>query len=155
MSKTRSAVLLCGVLLAGQAWAQSAPPAGVPPPPDLDQPPPAASVGVTAAPAQHRAAPAAALPAPATSTQMLEQTIAPRLPPHDPMGQPPPTVDVRKVKGDTVEEYRAGGKLVMLRIIPAHGPVQTFYAGPDGRLQPDATQGRIPTVMYTLYQWGH
>ena len=32
-----------------------------------------------------------------------------------------PQVTIRKRDGDTVEEYRVGGRLVMIKVIPAHG----------------------------------
>ena len=32
-----------------------------------------------------------------------------------------PQVTVRKSEGDTIEEYRAGGRLVSIRVTPAHG----------------------------------
>ena len=32
-----------------------------------------------------------------------------------------PQVTVRKSDGDTIEEYRVGGRLVMMRVTPAHG----------------------------------
>ena len=32
-----------------------------------------------------------------------------------------PQVTIRKKDGDTVEEYRVGGRLVMIKVIPAHG----------------------------------
>ncbi len=136
--------LLATLLVSIGAYAQSAPPppASIPPPPDFDRP-----LRPRAQPAQPP------LPAPAAST--LRQSLAPTLPPHNPMGQPPPTVKVRKVKGNVVEEYRAGGKLIMVRIIPAHGPIQTFYANTEGRLQPNPGQGPVAPVFYTLYQWGH
>ena len=34
---------------------------------------------------------------------------------------PEPEVSVRKSDGDTIEEYRVAGRLVMLRVTPAHG----------------------------------
>lgn len=143
-------IALGTLLLAGNALAQSAPPpaSSIPPPPDLDEPVQAGSSGMPSVQAQHLVLPSRASSTPAASIQ-------PVIPPHDPMGQPPPKVDVRKVKGDVVEEYRVGGRLTMIRIIPEHGPVQTFYADPQGRLHPNADQGPVKPVFYTLYQWGH
>ncbi len=134
------------LLAAGAAGAQSVspPPASIPPPPDFDQPVPMPT---------RPSPPAAIAPAPATSP--LQQAVAPVIPAHNPMGQPPPTVSVHKVQGDVVEEYRAGGRLIMVRIIPAHGPTQTFYANTEGQLRPDPGQGPVAPVFFTLYQWGH
>ncbi|MHB1283989.1 MAG: DUF2782 domain-containing protein [Metallibacterium scheffleri] len=145
--KSTQALLLIGVLLAGSACAQSAPPmpsGSIPPPPDLDQP-----VQPQALPPQPPP------PTPAQAASALRASLAPTLPPHDAMGQPPPTVSVRKVQGDVVEEYRAGGNLLMIRIIPRHGPVQTFYANAQGRLQRNEHEGPVQPVFYTIYQWGH
>ena len=145
--KFTQVLILIGALLAGSAFAQAAPPAppaSIPPPPDLNQP-----VQPQALPPQPPP------PTPAQAASALRGSFAPTLPPHDAMGQPPPTVNVRKVKGNVVEEYRAGGNLVMIRIIPKHGPVQTFYANPQGRLQRNEHEGPVQPVFYTLYQWGH
>lgn len=135
--------LLSTLLLGALAMAQSAPPpASIPPPPDLDQP------------VRPHARPMSLPPAPASTARAPRQSIQPVLPPHNPMGTPP-TVHVRKVHGDVVEEYRAGGRLIMVRIIPAHGPVQTFYANRRGQLRPDPGQGPVAPVFFTIYQWGH
>lgn len=46
-------------------------------------------------------------------------------PPPPPAGvlntEPEPEVTVRKREGDTIEEYRVAGRLVMIRVTPAHG----------------------------------
>ena len=70
-------------------------------------------------------------------------------------GAQAPTVTVHKeANGDTVEEYRRGGDLYMVRITPAHGPTQTFIShSVDGRLTRDPRQGPVDPVYYTLYQW--
>lgn len=71
-------------------------------------------------------------------------------------GDQAPAVAVHKQSnGDTVEEYRHGGALYMVRITPAHGPVQTFMVnGGDGRLTRDPRMGPVDPVYYTIYQWG-
>ncbi len=71
-------------------------------------------------------------------------------------GDQAPTVAVHKQSnGDTVEEYRHGGALYMVRITPANGPVQTFMVnGGDGRLMRDPRMGPVDPVYYTIYQWG-
>ncbi|HET6545631.1 MAG TPA: DUF2782 domain-containing protein [Rhodanobacteraceae bacterium] len=63
-------------------------------------------------------------------------------------------VTIRKQGGDTVEEYRQAGHVWMIRIVPAHGPVQTFMdTTGNGRLTRDPREGPISPVYYTLYEW--
>lgn len=71
-------------------------------------------------------------------------------------GDQAPTVAVHKESnGDTVEEYRQGGQLTMVRITPAHGPTQIFMTSQgDGRLVRDPRMGPVDPVYYTIYQWG-
>ncbi|GAP65523.1 MAG TPA: DUF2782 domain-containing protein [Mizugakiibacter sp.] len=133
----RMPLMLAGALALASAaslHAQSAEPqpAPVPPPPGMDEP------GVKPAAPATAAAPAAE-PAP-----------------RDARGQPAPTVSVRRQdNGDTVEEYRAGGRIYMIRIIPKHGVPQTFMdTRGDGKLTPDPKQGPVSPVYYTIYQWG-
>ena len=157
-----AAALTCAVAL--PLAAQSAPPASVPPPPGLNDPgvspaPVAAQGGASAAggsalPTVAGSAGAAASVAPARSA-----SVFPRAALHhderDLRGEPPPTVDVRRHDGDTIQEYRVAGRVTMIRIIPKHGPVQTFYADPRGRLIPDPREGPVQPVYYTLYTWQH
>ena len=57
--------------------------------------------------------------------------------------------------GDTVEEYRRGGKVYMVRITPRHGVTQTYYYNsPNGNLMHDAQQGPVAPVYYDIYKWG-
>ncbi len=128
-----AAALTCAVVL--PLAAQTAPPASVPPPPGLDDP------GVSSAP-------------PARSASVFPNAAL-RHDERDLRGEPPPTVDVRKHDGDTIQEYRVAGRVTMIRIIPKHGPVQTFYADPQGRLIPDPREGPVQPVYYTLYTWQH
>ena len=128
-----AAALTCAVAL--PLAAQSAPPASVPPPPGLNAP------GVS--------------PAPPARSASVFPNAALRHDEHDLRGEPPPTVDVRKHDGDTIQEYRVAGRVTMIRIIPRHGPVQTFYADPQGRLIPDPREGPVQPVYYTLYTWQH
>ncbi len=156
-----AAALTCAVAL--PLAAQSAPPASVPPPPGLNDP------GVSPAPASAQgstgAAGGSALPAvagkagtaasaPARSASVFPRAAL-RRDERDLRGEPPPTVDVRKRDGDTIQEYRVAGRVTMIRIIPRHGPVQTFYANPQGRLVPDPREGPVRPVYYTLYTWQH
>ena len=133
-----AAALTCAVAL--PLAAQSAPPASVPPPPGLNDP------GVGPA--------AVASVAPARSSNVFPRAAL-RHDEHDLRGEPPPTVDVRKHDGDTIQEYRVAGRVTMIRITPRHGPVQTFYADPQGRLIPDPREGPVQPVYYTLYSWQH
>lgn len=153
-----AAALTCAVAL--PLAAQSAPPASVPPPPGLNDP------GVSPAPAAAQgsasAAGGSALPAvagKATSAPARSASVFPRAAlrhdERDLRGEPPPTVDVRRHDGDTIQEYRVAGRVTMIRIIPKHGPVQTFYADPQGRLVPNPREGPVQPVYYTLYTWQH
>lgn len=57
--------------------------------------------------------------------------------------------------GDTVEEYRRGGVVEMVRIKPKHGPTQTYkFGNPNGSLVPDPVQRANAPIYYTLYKWG-
>jgi hypothetical protein len=156
-----AAALTCAVAL--PLAAQSAPPASVPPPPGLNDPGvspvPAAAQGSTSA-AGGSALPAVAgkaetaASAPARSASVFPRAAL-RHDERDLRGEPPPTVDVRRHDGDTIQEYRVAGRVTMIRIIPKHGPVQTFYADPQGQLIPDPREGPVQPVYYTLYTWQH
>jgi hypothetical protein len=63
-------------------------------------------------------------------------------------------VAIRKQGSDTVEEYRQAGHVWMIRIVPEHGPVQTFMdTTGSGRLTRDPNEGPIAPVYYTIYEW--
>lgn len=63
-------------------------------------------------------------------------------------------VTIRKQGDDTVEEYRQGGSLWMVRIVKPNGPTQTFLdASGNGRLQRDPNEGPVDPVYFTIYQW--
>ncbi len=73
---------------------------------------------------------------------------------HDAKGEPAPTVTVRQQGDDAVEEYRRGGTVYMIRIVPKNGVPQTFLdVDGDGRLDRDPREGPVAPVYYTLYQW--
>lgn len=119
------------------ALAQGAPPAkgsGLPPP-GMDDP------GVKQS----------SVPLPSNK---IPPSVAPAA--QSPNGDQAPTVAVHKESnGDTVEEYRHGGALYMVKITPAHGPAQIFMVnGGDGRLIRDPRMGPVDPVYYTIYQWG-
>ncbi|HXS74180.1 MAG TPA: DUF2782 domain-containing protein [Rhodanobacteraceae bacterium] len=120
------------------AHAQSAPPppgSGLPPP-DINDP------GVKPS----------SIPLPSSSIPPSE---APSL--RAANGEQPPTVAVHtESNGDTVEEYRRGAALYMVRITPKNGgPTQTFMVnGGTGQLIRDPRMGPVSPVYYTIYQWG-
>jgi hypothetical protein len=70
------------------------------------------------------------------------------------LGQPPPTMDIRSVGQDKVEEYRMNGKLYMIHVIPAHGVPQTYMVNPQGELMRRQGQPPVSPVFYTIYKWG-
>ncbi|HET9836483.1 MAG TPA: DUF2782 domain-containing protein [Rhodanobacteraceae bacterium] len=71
-------------------------------------------------------------------------------------GEQAPTVAVKtEPNGDTVEEYRHGGTLYMVRITPKNGLTQTFLVnGGTGKLIRDPRKGPVDPVYYTIYKWG-
>jgi hypothetical protein len=57
--------------------------------------------------------------------------------------------------GDTIEEYRRGGRVYMVRIIPKHGVTQTYhYDSTNGSLMHDPRLGPVSPVYYDIYKWG-
>lgn len=120
-----------------QAQAQSQAP--VPPPPGLDD------LGVQAQPAH------------AASLGHLGLPPLPSL--HDDgerdaNGNPPPTVSVHERDGNTIQEYRMGGQLIMVRITPRHGVPYTYYVDDRGKLEVPPGAPPVKPVYYTLFKWG-
>jgi Protein of unknown function (DUF2782) len=74
--------------------------------------------------------------------------------PHDAGGKAPPQVSVHKQGDDTVEEYRQGGRLYMVRITPKNGIPQTYMADESGKLRHDERDGPVSPVYYKIYEWG-
>ena len=72
----------------------------------------------------------------------------------DGLNEPPPTMDVRSVGKDKVEEYRINGRLYMVHVIPAHGIPQTYMVNPQGELMRQPGQPPVSPVYYTIYKWG-
>lgn len=135
-----------GLVCGAAALAQDHPaPAPVPPPPGMNDP------GV-------KPAPPATSPAPASASSGLRGM--PKLPAlggganRNGLGQPPPTMDIREVGGDKVEEYRINGRIYMIHVIPKHGVPQTYMANPQGELMRQAGQPPVKPVFYTIYKWG-
>ncbi len=118
--------------------------APVPPPPGINDP------GVK---------PASSAPTPARSTlkgmpELPAMGSDGHLPGRNGLNQPPPTVDVRSVGTDRVEEYRIGGKLYMIHVVPEHGVPQTYMVNSQGELTRKAGQPPVSPVYYTIYKWG-
>lgn len=84
----------------------------------------------------------------------VKPTDVPSAEARDARGQAPvDDVQIRKQGEDTIEEYRRGGKLTMVRITPKNGVPQTYMADDRGRLRNDPKSGPIDPVYFTLYQW--
>lgn len=57
--------------------------------------------------------------------------------------------------GDTIEEYRRGGQVIMVRVKPKHGVTQTYKMdNTNGSLMHDPSEGPVSPVYYTIYKWG-
>jgi len=57
--------------------------------------------------------------------------------------------------GDTIEEYRRGGQVTMVRVTPKHGVTQTYKVNStNGSLVRDPNQGPVSPVYYDIYKWG-
>ena len=67
-----------------------------------------------------------------------------------------PEVTIRTAgNGDRVEEYREGGKVYMVRIVPVRGkPYYLYDDDRNGRLdRSDADRHAIAPVYWTIYEW--
>lgn len=68
-----------------------------------------------------------------------------------------PSVRIRTEGGTRIEEYRQGGRVVMVRVVPPVGIPHTFFdADGDGRLEGEPGTLRasgVSPVWYTLYEW--
>lgn len=138
----RSAVLvLPAALLVASAFAQSAPPATVPPPPGIDDP------GV-------RAVPPASTPAPAAAPARSGTSLLPATPAPIRSGQPLPEVRVHRQGENTVQEYLRNGQLYMVVVTPPNGIAQTYMVDPQGRLVDEHGQKPARPVMYKILEWG-
>lgn len=160
----RIALLLASVFAAAiSAGAFAAPPAGkpqpaeVPPPPGLNDPGVEATAVARDAAANTESAPQAAqdplAPLPKPDSRLVRDkasrdraATAERVAASD--------VSSRKQGDDTIEEYRQNGRIWMIKIHQARGPVQTFYADDgSGRLMRDPKEGPVSPVYFTLYEW--
>ncbi len=66
-----------------------------------------------------------------------------------------PQVTILKRGTDTVEEYRVGGKLYMLKIIPSHGrPYFLIDEKGDGRMtRQDSMDSGLRVPMWVIHSW--
>ncbi|MEK7231524.1 MAG: DUF2782 domain-containing protein [Pseudomonadota bacterium] len=66
-----------------------------------------------------------------------------------------PQVTIIKRGSDTVEEYRVGGKLYMLKVTPAHGvPYYLIDEKGDGRMtRQEGLDSGIRPPMWTIHSW--
>ena len=82
--------------------------------------------------------------------------IPKKRPPPTGTEQVAPTVTIRSSdNGDRIEEYREGGKVYMVRIVPVRGkPYYLYDDDRNGRLdRSDADRHSIAPVYWTLYEW--
>jgi hypothetical protein len=79
--------------------------------------------------------------------------------PQDPNALPPVPEGAQQAtrtesNGDVVTEYRVGGSLAMVRVVPKNGP--TYYvtdSDGDGRLDRNSDGTRNVPVYFKLYGW--
>lgn len=66
-----------------------------------------------------------------------------------------PQVTILKRGTDTVEEYRVGGKLYMLKVIPAYGrPYYLIDEKGDGRMtRQDSLDSGLRVPMWVIHSW--
>ncbi len=65
-----------------------------------------------------------------------------------------PQVTILKRGTDTVEEYRIGGKLYMIKVIPARGaPYYMVDRQGDGKMVRDDTQTQIRPPMWVIFSF--
>ncbi|WP_395679551.1 DUF2782 domain-containing protein [Dokdonella sp.] len=143
---------------ASQAAQKTPNKADVPPPPGINDP------GV----AGNAPTPAAAQEAPAAAPAANDDPLAPLPKPDARLVRDKASRDKaagddriassevvkRKQGDDTVEEYRQNGRVWMIKIVPIHGPIQTFVTNDgSGRLVRDPKEGPVSPVYYSLYEW--
>jgi len=147
------------LLAASATHAAEKPPgkADVPPPPGMNDPGVATAAPTQAAPQDAPAAapanedPLAPLPKP---DARLVRDKASRDANANTQRIASSDVTRRKQGEDTVEEYREGGRITMIRIIPKHGPPREILADENGKLERDPKLGPVAPVYYKVYEWG-
>jgi hypothetical protein len=129
--KPAVALVLVPAFVAASAFAQSAAPLNVPPPPGMNDP------------GTHAVQPAS------TGSSMLPAKPAPIV-----SGEPLPDVRVHRQGENTVQEYRRNGQLYMVVVTPPSGVAQTYMVDPQGRLVDEHGQKPTRPVMYKVLEWG-
>ena len=137
-------ILAAAVLAMPAAHAQNAlASSSAPPPPGSALPPP--GINEPGAKAQ-------SVPLPDTG---IPPSVAPAARQQDANGQTSGVSVRTNSSGDTIEEYRRGGRVYMVRIIPKNGVTQTYhYNSTDGSLVHDPKLGPVSPVYYDIYKWG-
>ena len=102
------------------------------------------------------AATAAAPAAPTTTPAPSKDVPIPAKIPSPPSEETTPTVTIRDgVQGDRIEEYRLGGRLTMIRVVPKHGkPYYLYDDNGDGRLdRSDIDRAGVRPVYWEIASW--
>lgn len=144
--KTIPWLIACALLLGvPSAYAQQKlAAASAPPPPGSALPPP----GINDPGAKPQA-----VPLPSTG---IPPSVAPAAREQSGYGDSTNVNTTTDANGDTIQEYRRGGEVYMVRITPRHGVTQTYYyhQNPSGSLAHDSAQGAVAPVYYDIYKWG-
>ena len=136
-------ILATAVLAMPVARAQRVPAASSAPPPGSALPPP----GINEPGAKPQS-----VPLPDTG---IPPSVAPAARQRDATGQTSGVSVRTDASGDTIEEYRRGGRVYMVRIIPKNGITQTYhYDSTNGSLVHDPKLGPVSPVYYDIYKWG-
>jgi hypothetical protein len=137
-------ILATAVLAMPAAHAQNVLAASsAPPPPGSALPPP----GIN-----DKGSKPQAVPLPDTG---IPPSVAPAARQRDANGQTSDVSVSTSANGDTIEEYRRGGRVYMVRIIPRNGVTQTYhYDSTNGNLMHDPKLGPVSPVYYDIYKWG-
>lgn len=137
-------ILAAAVLAMPAAHAQNVlASSSAPPPPGSALPPP--GINEPGAKAQ-------AVPLPDTG---IPPSVAPAARQQGASGQTSGVSVSTNANGDTIEEYRRGGRIYMVRIIPKNGVTQTYhYDTTNGSLMHDPKLGPVSPVYYDIYKWG-
>lgn len=88
--------------------------------------------------------------------EFSEAPMPPTLPPQTQSGEAlEPEVSIRTTEKETIEEYRIGGKLYMVKIIPDAGPAYYLIdSNGDGELdvrEDEITKSAVP--QWVLFSW--
>jgi Protein of unknown function (DUF2782) len=72
-------------------------------------------------------------------------------PPASDAGADEPQVQIKPQQGERVEEVRDGGRVVMLKVTPAHGtPYYLIDTGPGGWVRRDSLDPGVRVPMWTI-----